>query len=213
MARDFFWIIAKDGSNNPVTAGYWNDRNQITVDLVSGQDGNTVTRTYNGTGKLIVADDIPLTSDLSIRTVNVTLSQLNAAIDTLVRGYNLRLAKVEIHRLLFNPDTRAVSTEVQQPRLTGFVDGVTITTPKVGTAGSINLKVISHTQELTRNSSDKRSDSAQHRRLSTDDFYKYAGQMPDRVIFWGQEHGQTLGLAPTAPRQGPANLKSNWSQR
>lgn len=208
VARDFFWIIAKDGSNSPITAGYWNDRNQITAIVNSGQDGTDTSRTYNGTGRLIVADDIPLTNDLSIRTINVSLTTLNAAIDTLIRGYNLRLAPVEIHRLLFDPVTRILSADVQKPRFIGFVDSVTVNTPQVGQTGSVQLKCVSHTQELTRTSSDKRSNSAQHRRLATDDFYQYAGVMPDRTVFWGQEHGVTLGVANIpAPRQGIDALK------
>lgn len=202
VARDFFWIQAKDASNVPQTAAFWNDRNQITCNVISGQDGSTVARTFNGSGKLITADDIPLTNDLTIRTINVTLNYLNTSIDSLIRGYNLRLALVEIHRLLFDPTTRAI-VETLPPRFTGFVDGVTFNTPAVGGTGSVQLKCVSHTQELTRVSTDKRSNSAQHRRLGTDNFYQYTGVISARTVFWGTEHGKTLGVSQTAgPRQG-----------
>lgn len=184
VARDFIWIIAKDGSNNSVTAGFWNDRNQITVSLYSGQDGTLTTRTYNGTGRIVSIDDILLTSDLTIRKINVQLNQLNAAADALVRGYNLHLAKVEIHRLLFDPDTRQ-TVAAHPPRFTGFVDTVTIQTPVEGQAGSIQASCVSSTNELVRTSSEKRSNASQKRRVSNDVFFQYAATMPTRPIFWG----------------------------
>lgn len=184
VMRDFIWVQAKDGSNTPVVAAYWNDRGSITTNVISGQSGGSVSRTYVGTGTLIRVGDIPLTSDLTIRTVDVTLSQVDTNTDNLIRGYNLRLALVDIHRCLFDPVTRVV-VEAQNPRLAGFIDGVQVTTPKAGEKGSIIFKVISNTQELTRTSSEKRSNYSQRRRLASDDFFQYAGVMPGRVLTWG----------------------------
>lgn len=201
VMRDLIWVQAKDGSNTPVVAAFWNDRGALTTNVVSGQSGGTVSRTYTGSGSVIKVGDIPLTSDLTIRTVEVTLSNVDTTVDTLIRGYNLRLALVDIHRCLFDPVTRVV-VEAPSPRLAGFIDGVSVVTPKSGDKGAIVFKVISNTQELTRNSSEKRSNYAQRRRLAGDDFFQYAGIMPNRILTWGAAD-TTLHPTTTGGAQDP----------
>lgn len=198
VARDLIWVQVKDGSNTPAVAAYWNDRGAITVSVVSGQSGGTVSRTYTGTGSLIKVGDIPLTSDLTIRTVDVTLSQVSSDVDTLIRGYNCRLGLVDIHRCLFDPVTRAV-VGTPTPRLAGFIDGVQINTPKAGDSGSVIFRVISNTQELTRTSTERRSNYAQRRRLAGDDFFQYAGIMPGRVLTWGATDSTVAAAGAQSP--------------
>lgn len=184
--RWFFSITAVDRSTgNKVSAFYWTGIGSLFASLIDGF-GIGALRTYLGTGTLITCSPIVLTNDLSVRTVVVTLSQTNDAIDTYVRGYDLRNAYVEIHLGIFNPlDNQLVDSIL--PMFAGKVDGATIKTPTPGQAGSIELSCVSATRELTRASTAVRSYEDQLKRDPADQFYIYSAAMASLILFWGEQ--------------------------
>ena len=190
IARDFIQITGKsfeDGTSE--TAYFWSDIGTVSATVIDGETGDEATHDYVGTSTLLKIDDIPLTSDVTIRSITATLSQINAQVANAVRGYDLKGAAVQIHRGLFNPATRNLVAP-PLPRFVGFVDKCVITTPQEGNEGSIVLTLTSHTQELTRTNTDKCSDESQKRRAAGDAFYQDMAVVGNWQIWWGQDNGK-----------------------
>lgn len=189
VARDFIWFVVRsrvDGS--PVTDGYWSDVGDITADVVDPETGGTSERTFFGADGLIQISDIPLVSTLTVQNVSVTLSQVSARINELVRTYDCKQGQVQIFRGLFDPLTREMVGPAF-PRFVGFIDEAPITTPKEGGNGDVTLTCTSHTQELTRANTETRSDASQRLRSATDNFFADAAVVGTWAQFWGREGG------------------------
>lgn len=191
MARDFISITVKDRITGlPVSGYYWNDVGPITANVLSGATLLQESRTFTGTGSVISIGEIPLVNDLSIRSIRVTLNHLNAEIDDLIRGYDLKDAYVEIHKGFFNPATWALEAPAE-PEFVGNVDSCRINNAPAGSAGNVELVLFSNTRQLTRASTEKRSDASQKQRDPNDTFFKYAGVVPEVQVFWGVMRANT----------------------
>ncbi len=184
--RDFVWVTARDRDTSaPVTWGAWSDLGTVDADVIDPATGGTVTRTFQGGGNLVEVSAVPLVTGLTVEVVTLRISQIEAGAEQLVRGYDVQRAPIELFRGLFDPGTyQLVAPAV--PRFVGFVDEVQIETPAEGGEGAIVLTCASHTQELTRTSSAKRSDSDQRRRNADDAFFEHAAVVGTWQIFWGQ---------------------------
>lgn len=190
IARDFLWISGLSYETTLVeSVGFWTGVGNAIVTVIDGQTGVEVDREYLGAGAVLGIDDIQLTSDITVRTVNVDLSQIGQAVVDAVRGYDLRQGAAEIHRGLFDPDTRALVAP-PMPRFVGFVDKSVLTDPTENADGVIKLTLTSHTQELTRGNADKCSDDSQRRRNADDGFYSDVATVGEWPMFWGQEGGK-----------------------
>jgi hypothetical protein len=115
---------------------------------------------------------------------------------SLVRGYNLKGAPVQIHRAILDPVTRNLVSPAYC-RFLGYVDGAQITTPIAGNDGSISLALMSHTRELTRASADKASGASQKLRLSGDTFYDDMDNVASWDYWWGEAKGKVSDSAQT----------------
>src|SRR5690606_16491331 len=103
IARDFVWIEAKERiTGEPANSGYWTGAGNVTASVVDGKSGSTVSRVFYGMEELIGISSIPLTSDLAVRRVEITLSQIAATVEQLVRGYDVRNAPIQIYRGYFS---------------------------------------------------------------------------------------------------------------
>lgn len=197
VARSFIWITGvsfEDGTSQSI--GFWNGIGTITASVVDGETLAETSHDFIGTGTLLQIDDIPLTSDVSIRTINATLSQIDSNVADAVRGFDLKNGPVQIYRGTFNPST-GVLVEAAACRFVGFVSKSVITTPSENQDGSIVLTIASHTQELTRASSEKCSNESQQRRASGDTFYNDTGVVGNWEIFWGQKKGKVVPATAT----------------
>lgn len=184
IKREFLYVRGKDDSDTPVNFGFWNGEDDITVTVVSGVDRTTESRDYIGGGALLTVDPMPLALGLDVNTVQVTLSQIHAAVQSMVRGNNIRHAVAELHRGFFAISTgQLVSTPF--PRLFGKVDGAPIATPPAGQEGSIIIKIVSNSIELTRTNTALKSDASQSLR-SGDRFRRYADASGAIDVWWGQ---------------------------
>ncbi len=117
------------------------------------------------------------------------MSQLDPGVENIVRGYDLKQARVEIYRGLFDVDSRQLKKPAFN-RFVGFVDQVEITTPKENEAGSIVLTCASHTQEMTRANPDTRSNDSQKKRNPTDNFFQNVTTVGETEFFWGAKQGK-----------------------
>ena len=185
VPRTMIYITAKDretGTFSPF--GLWTGDDDITVEVISGATGLPETRTYFGMGKTLIVPSIPLVADLTIQAITVEMSQLSAVTQEIVRGYDVRLAPVDMHQCLYDPTTRLPV----EPELVfiGEVDGSSTETPAAGGEGSITLEIVSSAiRALTRTNPRKRSHEAQKRR-DGDEFGRYSNSVASWEVLWGE---------------------------
>ena len=190
VARDFLWLKARDlDTGAPFAYGFWSDVRDIQAQVLNPDTGLAVTRNFEGSGSLVSIGPISLVSNVTVQNVSISMSQLDPGVENIVRGYDLKQAGVEIYRGLFDVASRQLSVPAFC-RFVGFVDSVSIKTPKENEAGSIELTCASHTQEMTRSNPDTRSNDSQKKRWSTDNFYQDTTTVGEVEFFWGQKAGK-----------------------
>lgn len=201
-ARDFMTVYARSRETGDIVAdSLWSDMGNVTANVVNPDTGQIESRDFYGSGNLVSISDIPLVSNLSVQNVNVELSHLATNAETLMRGYNVRQAVVQIFRGLFNTETGQLVTAAF-PRFSGFIDGATIKTATENEEGQTAFTCASHTQEITRANAETRSDASQRIRDGSDTFFLDAATTTEWKIFWGQDKGVVVN---TSNVQQPKN--------
>ncbi|CDM56291.1 MULTISPECIES: hypothetical protein [Rhizobium] len=189
VARDFLWIVARDRiTGELVPDGTWSDWGDVAAQVINPDTGLTETRNFYGSGTLIQMSDIPLVKNMSVQNVTIHMSQINDHVEQLVRDYDVRQARVEVYRGLFDPDTRQMVAPAEN-RFVGFADNLVIETPSENEEGGVTLTCVSHTQEMTRANAETRSHETQVLRDPGDTFYKDAATTPTWKIWWGSQKG------------------------
>lgn len=197
VARDFLWIVARNRSTGaPESVGFWSDVGDVTAEVINPDTGTVESRAFYGSGTLIAISDIPLVSNITVQSVQIDMSQIDALVEQAVRLYDLKQARVEIYRGLFSPVSRQMVAPAEC-RFVGFVDEVQITTPSENEAGKCVLTCRSHTQEMTRSNPDTRSDASQKLRDPSDNFYQDTATVSEWDLWWGSEKGKV----PTQPKR------------
>lgn len=195
VARNFLWVTAKRRDTGvDVSLGFWDDVMTVSAPVRDGRTGATVSRDFRGVGAALQVGSIALTSDVTIRNVDIELPHLDTIVEALVRTYDVRGAPMQLYRGYFDPTTRAL-VATAKARFVGYVDGAPIVTPKEGGEGSVTLHCVSTTRELTRTSAEVRSHESQLVRAAGDFFYKDVGVVGDWDIAWGVARG---GVATTS---------------
>ena len=186
VPRDFLWLTVRDRATSlPFEYGVWSDLGSVTAPVLHPVTGQQVNRLYRGVGALIEVCPVALVSGLTVQTFTITINHLEPDVLLLMQNYDLRRAPVELHRGFLDPVSMRLAAPAV-PRVSGFVDEGPISTPAEGAAGSIELVCASHTQDLTRSSSAKRSDADQRRRSASDGFLRHAATVGQWTITWGQ---------------------------
>lgn len=189
VARDFLWIVARNrDTGDPVPDGMWSDAGIQDFDVIDPDTNNSVNRTYYGAGTLVSISDIPMVSNLTVQTITIVMSQVHDRVQTLIRTYDCKQARVEVHRGLFDPSTRQL-VDPAICRFVGFVDQVEVKTPAENEEGSVTFTCSSHTQEMTRSNPDTRSHESQLLRDPTDTFYIDTAVVGTWEHFWGKASG------------------------
>jgi len=192
VARDFVVITVKDRlTGNTSDVGFWSDAGPFSCLVRDGRTGVIASRTFVG-GALVSIGDIPLTSDISVRTVDVVLSGIDASVIDAIRTYDARNAPITIYRGYLNPDTLELVAPAKA-RFIGFIDTAPIETPAEGGASTVTLSCVSHTRELTRRNPDVRSHESQILRKADDDFFRDTTVVGGWELFWGKEKGRVGG--------------------
>lgn len=188
IPRNFVLVTVK-AIGDPATTtrfGFTDYGEDVTLNIVDGETGSTVSRDYFGDNQPILKmDPMPLKIGLEVDTTQVVLSQIDEHVQSMARGYDIRNANVQIHRGYLDPDSHLLVAAPRIRRL-GQINGAPIMTPAAGGEGSITLKIVSHTRELTRINTAKRSDETQRRRGTGDRFRRYGGTAGKWEIFWGE---------------------------
>ncbi|MEP5730364.1 MAG: hypothetical protein ABJL67_13460 [Sulfitobacter sp.] len=186
LPRDFMWITVRNReTGEPMSYGAWSDLGGNTVDVIDPATGDEISRTYRGIGGVLDVSPVALLSGLTVQTVTITLNHIDEDMELMLRGFDMRRAAIELHRGFLDPNTmRLIDAAV--PRFSGFVDEAPLTTPAEGQEGVLTLICASHTQDLVRSNSAKRSDADQRRRNPTDGFFRHAATVGGWKITWGQ---------------------------
>lgn len=200
VARDFLWIIARDRDTNAqIPVGFWSDVDTATVLVLDPEDLLPVERTYYAAGGLIQINEIPAVSVIQVQDIEIRMSQLDELVQQAVRLYDVKQARIEIHRGLFDPETRTLVSPALV-RFVGVVNNLRITTPAEGSDGGVYLSCVSHTQELTRANPATRSNEDQKTRSSSDIFFIDTAVVSEWELDWGAVNGKQK--AQTVKKKG-----------
>lgn len=186
VERDLVTFFARHRTTLVVTTfAFWNDLDTVTMVVTGGDDGVLVSRDFVGDGAILSVSEVPNVADLSIQRVQVVFSQIHTTVGEMFRTYDIRLAAAEVHRALFDPQTRNV---VGTPycHFTGQVSLSPLDTPAAGREGGLSIDIVEDTIELTRTNPARRSDETQKRR-SNDRMMRYASIAGTWRVAWGEE--------------------------
>lgn len=187
MPRDFLEITVRNRSTGAaVIERLWSDRWTISAGVQDPDTGGTTTATWAGAYGLVDMDPIPRVGNLVVQTIEIRMVAFGVDTDRILRTYDPAQAKIRIWRGFLNTDTRRL-VAAAEPRFFGFLDEITLPTPKEGTDGWATLRCVSHTQEASRSNPDKRSNESQKQRDPTDTFFESAATIGEQVFFWGQK--------------------------
>ncbi len=191
--RLLVWIVANNLSTGlPEPTGFWNGDQDASFSV-----GGEV-RTYFGAGGLLHVDDIGFEVGLAVRKIGVWLSTSAAEVVDAVMGFDVRLARVEIHRLLTDPVSHQ---PVADPHRVwkGWADGSPRVTPAKGlNPGRITLTVASAALALTKGSPAKLSDAQWRLSSGGDRILRYADVSGAVPVYWG-EQVYTPSPPPSSP--------------
>lgn len=195
IGRDFLWLVARDRSTgSPFPYGFWSDVGDVQAPILNPNTGLAEARNFEGSGTLIQTSDIAMVAGTSPQKITVTMSQIDAAVENIVRAYDLKQGQIELYRGLFSPLSRQIVSPAIN-RFIGYVDEVEIVTPKEGETGSLTLYCVSHSHEFTRTNTSTRSHEDQKKRDPNDDFFVDASTVGEWEHFWGQKSGKVTTAA------------------
>lgn len=187
ISRTLIYVTAKDRSTGaPVEFGFWNGIYDSTIEVIDGLTQDTESRSFVSKGAVLTVGDISLSDSLNVGSVQVTLSQLNATVESAIRTYDTRNAPIQIYRGLFSIASPAALIAPARCRFVGYINTAPISTPPAGGQASVTFNCVSAVRELTRSNKELRSDEGQQRRHSGDRFFKYVAATGQVQVFWGQ---------------------------
>ena len=179
-ARVLLWVNARERDNGAEAClGLWSGEDHA-VFVIGGES-----RSYFGAGGLISMP--PLTSEvgLNVRSHRLVLSPLAPEVSQLIRGYDPRLAPVEIHVASFDPATGALLAEPARV-FRGVINTVTVETPPEGGEARVELELLSAAQALTRTLALKKSAETLRLRAPADAFRQYIAVTGAVETVWGE---------------------------
>lgn len=180
VARFLVWVNARRRNDNVIESiGLWtgDDDQAFVIDGVS--------RSYFGARQIMSVPPIVGDIGLDVRMLEITLAT-TPAVEQAVRGYDPSLQRIEIHRAVFDLDTRNLVAPPTRVFL-GTVDETPIESAEVGGTGSIRLVCASLARNLTRTAPLKRSNAALRARAPSDGFRKYVVDANTWRVPWGQD--------------------------
>lgn len=190
VVRDLLVVQGKTLAGAAATFAYWTGEDNVAVNVIPAGDTTAVSRNFLGGATLLAVPDIIDAIGLEARSVNFGLDHISSAAGSpmdMVYGNNVRVAKVELHRALFDPSTwNLVST----PHLlfAGRVDGASVDDAAAGGEGGLSVEAISNAIDLTKTNPAMESD--EQLKLRSGDRFRRHGDTAGQVeTWWGQAQG------------------------
>ena len=180
IARQLIWITAKNRSTgNPETIGFWNGEDHQVVTI------NAENRTYYGAGTMLNVPRIISEVGLKVRTLRITFSAIAPEVEIALRQYDARLAKIQIHRVLLDLDTRNLVSEPHRV-FKGTINKHPIPTKRPGEKAELTVELVTSARSLTNTLALLKSNASQ-KQINGDKFYRYAVIAGDVVTVVGEE--------------------------
>lgn len=190
VVRDILTIGGKTMGGSAAAWAFWTGEDNVAVNIFPLGEITPVSRNAVGGGTLL---DVPAIIDaigMESRSVTFGLDHISATAGSpmdMVYGNNVRVARVELHRALFDLATwNLVST----PHLlfAGRVDGASVDDAAAGGEGGLAIDAVSSAIDLTRTNPAMESDEQQRRR-DGDRFRKDSDTAGQIERWWGQAKG------------------------
>lgn len=190
ILRDFLTVNGWTLGGEAAVFGYWTGEDNVAVNVVPAGAVTPVSRNFLGGATLL---DVPAIVDaigLEARSVTFGLDHISKAVGSpmdMVFGHNVRVARVELHRGVFDPETWNL---VADPHLlfAGRVDGASVDDAAAGGEGGLSLNAIGDAIDLTRTSPAMESDEQQ--RLRDGDRFRRWGDTAGQIDrWWGTVRG------------------------
>lgn len=179
IARQLLWIVAKNRSTGlDEQFGLWNGEDNEII-TIGGQ-----ARTYYGAGSSLVIPSILTEIGIQVRTLRVKLSPISPEVGTVLRTYDPRFAPVQVHRALYDLNTRNIVSEPKRV-FKGFINKVDLPTPAVDGEAECTLSLVSTARVLTNKLALKKSDESQKLRAG-DRIRRYADVSNKVTSYWGE---------------------------
>lgn len=183
VQRHLIWVTAREyGSEDPVSIGFWDDRRARELPVYDPVNGAAIARTYHAGGSVIEVEEIAHNRGTDIHPAYVTLAPTSAEVDGVLRGYRLRGAPVELHRIWFDHATR----EPLAPAhvwFTGTLGKAPLTTPPAGGSGRLRFTIVPPTRALSFGNPEILSDTVQSQRAG-DRIFRHIATAGSRDIPW-----------------------------
>ena len=190
--RALVWIQARNRSTGAVEeTGFWNGADAQDF-VISG-----VTRTYYGAGALMNVPPIKSGVGLNVQMHDLTLSGVPPEVLQLIHGYDARLAPVEVHRAVFDPETDQLLAEPHR-LLKGTIEEMNVPRPVPGESGEVTITVATAARRLTPILTINKSDAAQRSINPNDRGREYSAISGAVGVFWGVKNSRSAP-PPTAP--------------
>lgn len=188
VLRDFLVVAGKTLGGSAKVFAYWTGEDNVSANVLPLGEETPVSRNFIGGGTLLSVPPIIDAIGLEARSINVGLDHISSAPESpmdMVYGHNVRVARVELHRGVFDPGSwNLVST----PHLVfaGRIDGASVDDATPGGEGGLSIDMMPSAIDLTRTNPAMESDEQQRRRLS-DRFRRYGDTAGQVETWWGQE--------------------------
>lgn len=192
-----FWIVARNRTTGaPEALGLWTGLQPQTF-TVAGQP-----RVYQGVGNALDCDPIVMEPGYSVRSLRLRLGGLNAAAVNALRVYDARLAPVQLHRAVFDPETMGLVAAPHQ-LFRGFVDEASLPVPEKNGTATAEVTLASSALSGTRTLTLRKSDEALRARAPGDGFRRYISISNAVPVWWGELRAGQNNAARAAPQLPP----------
>jgi hypothetical protein len=178
MPRWLLWIKAKNfGSLTPAPVGLWNGEDNLTFNI------NGTNRVYQGALSRFEVEPITYAAGLDVRSLQITLAANAPETEDVVRGFVIRLAEVELHLALLDPDTTNLIDV--EPMFRGFINRAPLTTPAQGGGDTVTFEMVSRMRVLALpGPALRKTDQAMRLRNSNDAFRQYGSIASEVQTEW-----------------------------
>lgn len=194
MSRDFVSIAGRNRDDESIVwLHVYTDMGVVTAPVLNIDTGLAVDTVFIGDGTVISVDAINYVCEQTItdRLLAITLNSLHDVVNNFVRGYDLHEQPVFIYQGDFNPADMTLVAPAECV-FAGIIDTNPITEGGIGGSGSCVINVRSHTTELTRTNTAKRSHASEILRNPADTFLQDAATVGDWMTYLGQDTPQQI---------------------
>ncbi|SHI91123.1 hypothetical protein [Wenxinia saemankumensis] len=174
--RWLVWLDVADPAGDPFGVGFWTGDDHQTI-TAEGQS-----RLYYGAQGSLVVPPINYAGGTTIQSLDIRMA-VSPEAETVVRGYQTRFGRAEVHCALFDP--AGMQLRGLRKYFRGIIDGNPLVTPEVNGAASITLKLVSAARRGTMTQNGRKSDEAQRARHAGDRFRKYGALGRVTSDAWG----------------------------